>query len=75
MPIIEMHMMEGRTPEQKQRVAAAITEAVRTSLGVRPESIRVMITEHTTDGFYVAGAPLIGRQEQKANSEPEEITS
>lgn len=75
MPIIEMHMMEGRTPEQKQRVAAAITEAVRASLGVRPESIRVMITEHTSDGFYVAGAPLRQRQEQQTSNEPAEITT
>ena len=32
MPIIEMHMIEGRTVEQKQRVAAAVTTAVAESL-------------------------------------------
>ncbi len=32
MPIIEMHMMVGRTTEQKHKVAAAVTEAVAKSL-------------------------------------------
>lgn len=55
MPIIEMHLLEGRTSEQKQRAATAITEAVIASLGVRPEAVRILITEHHADEFYVAG--------------------
>lgn len=63
MPIIEMHMLEGRTTEQKNRVAAAVTEAVISSLGVRPESVRILITEHHADEFYVAGIPPKKRAE------------
>lgn len=55
MPIIEMHLLEGRTSEQKQRAATAITEAVIGALGVKPESVRILITEHGADEFYVAG--------------------
>ncbi|MCW0182719.1 tautomerase family protein [Zavarzinia sp.] len=55
MPIIEMHLLEGRTSEQKQRAASAITEAVIGALGVKPESVRILITEHEADEFYVAG--------------------
>ncbi|MFA5119660.1 4-oxalocrotonate tautomerase family protein [Zavarzinia sp.] len=55
MPIIEMHMLEGRTTEQKHRVAAAVTEAVVGALGVKPETVRILITEHDEDGFFVAG--------------------
>lgn len=55
MPIIEMHLMEGRTAEQKHQAAAAITQAVTQSLGVEPTSVRILITEHTPDEFFVAG--------------------
>lgn len=64
MPIIEMHLMKGRTSEQKQRVATAITEAIHESLGVKPETIRILITEHGTEDFYVAGATLQKRAEK-----------
>ena len=55
MPIIEMHMIEGRTEEQKQRVAAAVTAAVAESLDCSPETVRILITEHREHEFYVAG--------------------
>ncbi|MFG1479664.1 2-hydroxymuconate tautomerase family protein [Xanthobacter sp. V4C-4] len=55
MPIIEMHLLEGRTSEQKRRVAAAVTQAVVESLGCSPETVRILITEHGKDGFFVAG--------------------
>ena len=55
MPIIEMHMIEGRTEEQKKRVAAAVTAAVADSLDCSPETVRILITEHREHEFYVAG--------------------
>lgn len=55
MPIIEMHLLEGRTTEQKRRAVAAITAAVTESLGVRPEQVRILITEHGVENFAVAG--------------------
>lgn len=55
MPIIEMHMTEGRTAEQKSRVAAAVTAAVCSSLDCPAETVRVLITEHRQHEFYVGG--------------------
>ena len=55
MPIIEMHMLEGRSVAQKQRVAAAVTQAVAESLDCSPETVRILITEHRQEEFYVAG--------------------
>lgn len=68
MPIIEIHLLEGRTTGQKQRAATAITEAVVDSLGVRPESVRILITEHEVDGFYVAGLPRKAPPEAISNN-------
>jgi 4-oxalocrotonate tautomerase len=69
MPIIEMHLMEGRTDEQKSGVAKAVTEAVTASLGVRAESVRILITEHGKHEFYVAGTTLAARNQQAALSD------
>jgi 4-oxalocrotonate tautomerase len=55
MPIIEMHLLEGRTVEQKRRAAAAITAAAVESLGVRSDQVRILITEHGPENFSVAG--------------------
>jgi 4-oxalocrotonate tautomerase len=58
MPIIEMHLLEGRTTEQKDTMAAAVTKALVESLGVPAESVRILITEHhAQEGFYVGGVP------------------
>lgn len=60
MPILVMHLMQGRTSEQKKRAAAAVTDALVSSLGVKPESVRILISELQPDGFYVAGeAPMM----------------
>ncbi|MFZ2986984.1 tautomerase family protein [Ideonella sp.] len=61
MPIIEMHMVEGRTAEQKSRVAAAVTAAVCQSLECAAETVRILITEHSGDEFYVAGMNMAQR--------------
>ena len=66
MPIIQMNIMEGRTPEQKRRVAAAVTEVVARELACNPESIRILIHELAPDGFYVNGQTLAERNAAKA---------
>lgn len=68
MPIIEMHLLTGRSAETKSRVAKAITAAAAESLGVSPDTVRIMITEHAKDDFYVAG--IAGR----ASDRPEVAT-
>ena len=65
MPIIEMHLSEGRTAEQKRRVATAVTEAVTRALGVKSESVRILITEHANEEFFVAGETLAERAERQ----------
>lgn len=66
MPIIEMHMTEGRTPEQKSRVAAAVTEAVCNSLNCPANTVRVLITEHREHEFYVGGMTKTQRDAKAA---------
>ena len=55
MPLIEVHMLEGRTEEQKKAVLEAITKAVHESLGAPLPSIRVWIQEMVKKEYMVAG--------------------
>lgn len=62
MPIIEMHLMEGRSSTQKHHMAEAVTEAIVQSLGVTAQSVRILITEHKDEEFYVGGETITQRQ-------------
>jgi 4-oxalocrotonate tautomerase len=55
MPLIEIHMLEGRSDEQKRAVLDAVTEAVRDSLGAPLNTIRVWIQEFSPKEYMVAG--------------------
>ena len=55
MPIIQVHMMEGRTDEQKEAVIHEVTEAMIRAIGVPKESVRVLINEMPKQHFGIAG--------------------
>lgn len=55
MPICQIHLMEGRTVEQKRALIASVTDAICNSLGSRPESVRIIISEMPKEHFGIAG--------------------
>ena len=74
MPIIEMHLMQGRTVEQKRAVAQAIAEAVTRTLGVKAEQVRLLITEHSSEEFSVGGITAGLKQELAEKAEQSDGT-
>jgi 4-oxalocrotonate tautomerase len=55
MPLVEIHMLEGRTENQKKALLDSVTEAIRSSLEVPLSSIRVWIREFSPKDYMVAG--------------------
>lgn len=55
MPLVAIHMLEGRTDAQKKAMLERVTVAIRDSLGVPLKSIRVWIQEFSPKEFMVAG--------------------
>jgi 4-oxalocrotonate tautomerase len=55
MPLIEIHMLEGRTDAQKKALLASVTAAVQESIGAPIESIRVWIQEFSPPEYMAAG--------------------
>ena len=54
-PFIEVHHLEGRTEEQRQRLAQAITEAVAEIFKVQKDSIWIKFSEMPKSYFATGG--------------------
>jgi 4-oxalocrotonate tautomerase len=66
MPLVHVHMAEGRTEEQKRALLHAVTQAVHQSVGAPIPSIRVWITEFAEHDFIAGGEILADRQARLA---------
>jgi 4-oxalocrotonate tautomerase len=54
-PLIQINMLEGRSPEQKKDLLSAVTEAVHTSIGAPKASIRVWVHEFAAADYMAEG--------------------
>ena len=81
MPIIQFNLMEGRTPEQKIRLAEKVTDTVIEVLGVKREAVRILIHEMGPYDFSVGGVTQAERSASTAATPtppikiPEGVTS
>lgn len=57
MPIVDITLIEGREPEKKRRLIAAVTDAVEHSLEAPRQSIRVILREVPAAHFGAGGEP------------------
>jgi 4-oxalocrotonate tautomerase len=62
MPLIQVTLLEGRTPQQKREMLTAITQAVHESIGAPVESIRVSINELADTHFMIGGVLAADRK-------------
>ena len=55
MPIIQVHMFEGRTLDQKRKLVKSMTDAVVKSLDVKPEDVKITLLEMAKHNHAIAG--------------------
>jgi 4-oxalocrotonate tautomerase len=58
MPLIEITIIEGRSPEMKKDLMMNVTNAVAESLNAKKESIRIVIREVPKEHWAVGGVPM-----------------
>jgi 4-oxalocrotonate tautomerase len=58
MPLVQITLARGRTPEQLTVLGEAVTAAVHDSLGVARENVRVVLTECEPEHWFVGGESL-----------------
>ncbi len=61
MPILQIHLLQGRTLEQKKRLVKEVTEAVCRSLDAQPEQVRIILAEMAREEYSIAGTLLSDR--------------
>jgi len=55
MPIIHVHLFEGRTLDQKRKLVASMTDAVVKSLDAKPDTVRILLHDMSKSDMSVAG--------------------
>jgi 4-oxalocrotonate tautomerase len=65
-PLINIHMAEGRTAEQKLALLRAITDAVVEHLGAPLDSVRVWIDEFPATDYMTGGELLADKRRRLA---------
>ncbi|ATY85435.1 4-oxalocrotonate tautomerase [Kyrpidia spormannii] len=65
MPLVQLHILEGRSPEMKKRAIEEVTEALHRSLGAPRENIRVVIYEIPKSHWAVGGVTMEDKQTKK----------
>ncbi|MFQ5658127.1 MAG: 4-oxalocrotonate tautomerase [Candidatus Methylomirabilales bacterium] len=55
MPVVHIHMLEGRSVEQKKQLAEAITAAFVNIANAKPEAVTVVIDDYPRTNWAKAG--------------------
>lgn len=58
MPLIQVTLASGRSPEQLAELGKALTQAVHGSIGAKPETIRVVLRECEPEHSFVGGESI-----------------
>ena len=61
MPLVTVHLLRGRTAEQKRRLAARITDALVEEAGARTEMIQIRFLEVSKEDWGRGGLLAIDR--------------
>lgn len=67
MPLVQVHMAEGRDPAAKKALMDAITDAMHEHIGAPREAVRVWINEFPNTDFMAGGELLKDKQERLAS--------
>lgn len=55
MPILQIHLMEGRDEAKKARLVKQVTDAVVDSLGVPPDAVRIILSDMAPQDYAIGG--------------------
>jgi 4-oxalocrotonate tautomerase len=61
MPLVQITMLEGRTAEQKRKLAKRITDAMVEDAGARREAVVVAFLEVSKESYATGGELMIDK--------------
>lgn len=68
MPLVYINLMEGRSHEKIEKMIAAVSEAIATSLEAPIDTVRIMVNEMAPHQYGLGGKPWrVVKAEREAN--------
>lgn len=61
MPVVQIHLIQGRSVEQKRALVEKVTAAVCESVNVPAESVHIMLTDMKREDYADAGVLHLDR--------------
>jgi 4-oxalocrotonate tautomerase len=58
MPIVQISMIQGRTPEKKEQLIKKVTEAIVEVLKIPADRVRIILSEFPKENLGNGGVPL-----------------
>jgi 4-oxalocrotonate tautomerase len=55
MPIVNIHLIEGRTTDQKRALVKKVTEAICETVNVQPDAVKIILSDMKREDYAVAG--------------------
>ncbi|MDR0617109.1 MAG: tautomerase family protein [Synergistaceae bacterium] len=67
LPIIQIHLLQGRSTEAKRKFAQEATEAACRCLDVKAEQVRVIFSEMARDDYAISGVLVADRDKNASH--------
>jgi 4-oxalocrotonate tautomerase len=64
-PFLQVNILEGRSPEMKEKLISELTDTVCNVLGAPKESVRILINEMQSEHWGIAGESVKKRNEKR----------
>jgi 4-oxalocrotonate tautomerase len=58
MPIVQISLIQGRTPEKKEQLIKKVTDAIVEVLQVPADRVRIILNEVPKENLGIGGVPL-----------------
>ena len=62
MPMVQITMLEGRTAEQKRKIAQRITDVLVEEAGTKREGIMIAVNEVSKESYSSGGVLMIDKK-------------
>lgn len=68
MPIVQIHLLSGRSEKKKRKLVAAVTTAIVNTVDVPPEKVRIIISDMKPENYAVAGVLTLDAPKAKVKT-------
>ncbi len=65
MPIVHIHLMNGRSAERKRALVKNVTQAIAESLEIQPGKVKIILSDMMPCDYAIGGVLKLDEHEEK----------